>query len=74
MNGRSMFDNPILRDPARIDPILTKLGELWHRNPDLRLTQLVVGLAESGETMPRFFNTEDDAIDASLDERLGGGG
>lgn len=58
-----------MRDPDRIDPLLAKLGELWHRNPDLRLTQLLVSLAHSGEVMPRFFNTEDDVIERAIDRK-----
>lgn len=65
-----------MRDPGRIDPILRKLGQTWHQNPDLRLTELLVALAATGETMPTFFHTEDDhieaAIDAALDAGLGG--
>ncbi|NMM84571.1 hypothetical protein B2J88_09375 [Rhodococcus sp. SRB_17] len=59
-----------MRSPDRIDPILTKLGALWRANPDLRLTQLVVALADTGETMPGFFYTEDSAIDEALDRRI----
>ncbi|BCN51956.1 hypothetical protein RE9425_03460 [Prescottella equi] len=65
-----------MRDPERIDPILSKLGQIWHENPDLRLTQLLVALAKTGEAMPQFFYTEDDhieaAIDSALDDSLGG--
>ncbi len=59
-----------MRDPERIDPILTKLGQIWHANPDLRLTQLLVALARTGETMPGFFYTEDGHIDAAIDAAL----
>lgn len=30
-----------MRDPKRIDKALATLGELWHKNPDLRFWQLV---------------------------------
>lgn len=30
-----------MRDPERIDKILAMLGEVWHKNPDLRLGQLI---------------------------------
>lgn len=36
--GRSM------RDPARIDPFLEKLAQLWKRHPDQRFGQLVMNL------------------------------
>lgn len=34
------------RDPRRIERILEKLKKLWEAEPDLRLTQLVVNIAE----------------------------
>ena len=33
-----------MRDPNRIDIILTQLGELWKQLPDWRLMQLIVNL------------------------------
>lgn len=30
-----------MRNPERIDIILSQLNELWHKNPDLRLGQLI---------------------------------
>lgn len=30
-----------MRDPTRIDIILTRLSNLWHKYPDLRLGQLI---------------------------------
>lgn len=62
-----------MRDPARIDPILAKLGELWHQNPDLRLTQLLVAVTATGERMPNFFYTEDDKVDRSIQNSLDNG-
>lgn len=56
-----------MRDPARIDPMLAKLGAIWRANPDLRLTQLLVALARTGETMPGFFYTEDNRLEAAID-------
>lgn len=72
---RCTFENryarrTLMRSPDRIDPILTKLGALWRANPDLRLTQLVVTLADTGETMPGFLYTEDSVIDEALDRRI----
>ncbi|GBF17410.1 hypothetical protein Br6_04816 [Rhodococcus sp. Br-6] len=62
-----------MRDRERIDPILSKLGQVWHENPDLRLTQLLVALAATGETMPGFFYTEDDRLEAAIDAAVEGG-
>jgi uncharacterized protein YihD (DUF1040 family) len=57
------------RDPARIDDILEYLRRCWIHQPDLRLTQLLVNVANTGETMPRFYNVEDHQIERALKER-----
>jgi len=31
-----------MRDPKRIKPILKVIEEIWEKNPDLRLTQLLM--------------------------------
>ena len=51
------------RDPARIDPILARLRAAWHRSPDLRLGQLIVGSIPIGhldraDAIRRLFNAE----------------
>lgn len=51
------------RNPKRIEPILEKLSAAWKANPDLRLTQLVWNLANSGERAPKFFNAEDTELE-----------
>lgn len=30
-----------MKDPKRIDEILKLISEIWHKNPDLRLCQLI---------------------------------
>lgn len=30
-----------MRNPERIDEILKLISEIWHKNPDLRLCQLI---------------------------------
>ena len=55
------------RDPARIDRILDKLREVWERNPDLRLAQLVVKAAGANQPCPEVFYIEDDALLRGLD-------
>lgn len=56
-----------MRDPGRIDPLLVKVAELWHRYPDWRLTQLVVNVAAMGNDP---FYCEDDDFERRLDERI----
>jgi hypothetical protein len=40
-----------MRDPARIDRICDLLKELWKKNPDLRLGQLLEGMSIFPATM-----------------------
>jgi uncharacterized protein YihD (DUF1040 family) len=58
-----------MRDPERIKPILNKLEELWKANPDLRLGQLIMVIAKTGETNSKLFHLEDDEFLKLLDER-----
>jgi hypothetical protein len=55
-----------MRDPARIDRILGLLGEVWTKNPDLRLGQLVVNALPPGQPCPQVFYPEDDVIESGL--------
>lgn len=55
-----------MRDPARIDRILAKLGRYWRANPDLRLGQLISNLY--GGT--RQFVAEDPVGEEALDLML----
>jgi uncharacterized protein YihD (DUF1040 family) len=50
------------RDPARINVVLAKLREVWERNPDLRLAQLVVNAAAARQPCPDIFNLEDEVL------------
>ncbi len=45
------------RSPDRIEPTLDKIREIWYRNPDLRLTQLLENVAIRGtvRTSPAQF-------------------
>ena len=47
-----------MRDEKRIDKILETIREVWKRNPDMRLTQLLInmGIMEDGP----IWNLEDD--------------
>ena len=62
-----------MRDPARIDRILTKLGEVWRKSPDLRLGQLVDNLRIQAPTSFQCFSFEDDRIEAAIDRVIAGG-
>ena len=48
-----------MRDPKRIDPILSTLRELWQRDPDIRLGQLFVNTVRPSEPCPDLFYIED---------------
>jgi uncharacterized protein YihD (DUF1040 family) len=50
-----------MRDPERIDRIVALLADLWHREPDWRLGQLVVNVAGSDP-----FSMEDDEAEDLL--------
>ena len=55
-----------MRDPERIDRILSKLGERWKVNPDWRLGQLLCNITK-GEVEGGVFYFEDDALEVHLD-------
>ena len=50
------------RDSARIDPILAALREVWVKNQDLRLAQLMVNASGSKLPHPEVFYLEDDVL------------
>jgi len=54
-----------MRDPKRIDKILTKVREVWKVYPDLRLLQLLHNCLESD---PMAFYIEDDELLKRLNE------
>ena len=56
-----------MRDPERIDSILKLLEEAWKKNPDLRLTQLIMNaLGFAGDP----YYVEDYAIDKALKQYI----
>lgn len=55
-----------MRDPARIDRILTRLRVYWTANPDLRLAQIVVNAANPGDPAPQVFYVEDARIEDGI--------
>lgn len=51
-----------MRDPARINPTLSAIAEIWERHPDLRLGQLLSAAADyarNGRRGPDLFQMED---------------
>jgi len=48
-----------LRDPGRIYAVMEDLRELWLRNPDLRLGQLLINAFQDKD---RLYNIEDEPL------------
>ena len=59
-----------MRDPARIDSMLDDLRTLWHRSPDLRLTQLIVNLVRPKGAVPEVFYFEDDRLHEEIRQAI----
>ena len=55
-----------MREPARIDAMLTLLSQVWQRSPDLRLGQLLVCAARPDQPCPEIFQIEDDRLAEGL--------
>jgi hypothetical protein len=47
-----------MRDPKRIPAIMSKLEELWLKNPDLRLGQLIINAVDGNH----LYGIEDAAL------------
>lgn len=52
------FERPV----GRIEPLMAELQAHWQRNPNLRLTQLLVNLIASPIPCPEVFYFEDDEL------------
>ncbi|QEH38753.1 hypothetical protein OJF2_73590 [Aquisphaera giovannonii] len=64
-----------MRDPARIDQVLAVVREVWMRDPDLRLGQLIVNAVQPREPCPEVYSIEDTTLLrklSSLARRPGG--
>ena len=57
-----------MRNPARIYPLLNKIGDIWVKNPDLRLGQLIECIKAGGNLHPDLFNIEDDQLEVLVDK------
>ena len=56
-----------MRDPKRIDRVLSVVREIWEKAPDLRLGQIIVGaMLENGLDSTGVFYVEDDELEGSL--------
>lgn len=53
-----------MRDPKRIDKILDRIKDIWHRHPDMRFGQLLINL----QVVPDgpVWHQEDDKVEALL--------
>lgn len=54
-----------MRDPARIDRILSSIRRIWILAPDLRLAQLLANGCDTGEFHDAFYY-EDDKLERDL--------
>lgn len=52
-----------MRDPKRIDTILSLIREIWHEMPDLRLTQLIMNALKMNSDP---YHVEDDKLEHAL--------
>ena len=61
-----------MRDPARIERILTKVKILWKQNPDARFFQIVeyLKLLAKEKGYPDAFFFEDDEMEKALESLL----
>lgn len=55
-----------MRDPKRTESILNTLREVWEKNPDWRLGQVIMVAVRSASPCPEVFSIED----ADLQHRL----
>jgi uncharacterized protein YihD (DUF1040 family) len=51
-----------MRNPARIDEILSALRAAWQESPDLRLGQLIVNVVRPTQPCPEVFYVEDEDL------------
>ena len=57
-----------MRDPKRIDAILTALSNIWHKYPDMRLGQLIGNVLEG----PSLYYVEDSGLINALKDAYEG--
>ena len=59
------------RPVGRIEPLMAELQAHWQRNPNLRLTQLLVNLIASPIPCPQVFYFEDEELLQRLRQAAG---
>ena len=58
--------NMNMRDPARIDRVTDLLREVWHLDPGMRLTQLVMVVSNQASDAGALWHLEDDTMEQRL--------
>ena len=56
-----------MRDINRIEKVLTKIREIWYKNPDLRLMQLLLNTNVNTNDNPFMYYVEDEHLIEMLD-------
>ena len=51
-----------MRNPDRLEPILNDILEIWKKNPDLRLCQLILNLVYDANTL--YYVEDEDLVKA----------
>lgn len=57
-----------MRDPDRINTVLEKIRQLWLRDPDMRLGQLLIAAVRPKDPCPELFYIEESDLIEKLDE------
>lgn len=59
-----------MRDPKRIEKVLSQLRMLWNTYPDLRLGQLIINVTnlQGDDTANQLFYMEDDELEKRIQE------
>ena len=51
-----------MRNPERIEEMLSVLCTIWEKNPDMRLAQIIVNASRPAVPCPQIFYVEDDVL------------
>ena len=55
-----------MRNPARIYPLLNKIGDIWVKMPDIRLGQLISNITHPSKI--DIFYMEDEELEKKIDD------
>ena len=50
-----------MRDPARIDKVLDLVSSMWHKHPDIRLSQMILNCVKY-DNYQALYNLEDEEL------------